>query len=158
MMGALASLNDRASTVPWWLLLPEGLAALVFAALLLVAQKQPLNLTVQVAGILAIIAGNLMVQHASWSGSLIPATASLWVGLLGIAIVLIGMGQAMAGGGWHYGVLGFLCVILGIPFLFNSTLDALVVPVVPGIAFLTSRLGAIYLSLGLRKDQVAADT
>ena len=184
-MTALASLKDRASTIPWWLLLLEGLVALVFAALLLVAQKQPLDLLIQVAGlyllvrgvllivglfvdrttwlaklvagILAIIAGILVVQHPTWSGLLIPTTTSLLVGLLGITVGVIGMGQAMAGGGWYYGVLGFLCVILGIPFLFTPMLGALIVPVVLGIAFLIGGLGAVYLALSARKEQVASE-
>lgn len=34
-MSAPTSLKDRASTIPWWLLLLEGLVALVFAAFLI---------------------------------------------------------------------------------------------------------------------------
>lgn len=167
------ALKERVLSSPWWLVLIEGVAAVVLGILLLAAPGKTLVAMITVvglffivkgvlyftglfvdrsqwfakviAGILSLVVGIIVVQHPAWASALVPTTLSLTVGVLAIAIGIIGLGQAVTGGDWIHGALGLLSILIGLPFIFNpsgtSTILAPIlgiVAVVGGIVFIVT--------------------
>ena len=147
---------------PWWLVLIEGIAALILGILLLLAPGKALIALVGVvglyflvrgilyfvdifrdqsqwlakliAGILCIVIGIIVVQHPAWAAALVPAAVGWIVAIGTIAVGAIGLGQALSGEGWWRGILGFFAVLIGIALIFNPLNAASIVPVILGIA------------------------
>jgi uncharacterized membrane protein HdeD (DUF308 family) len=163
---------------PWWLVLIEGVAALILGILLLLAPGKALVALVGIvglyflvrgilyiveifrdqtqwlakviAGVLSIIIGIIVVQHPAWAAALVPATVGWIVGIGTIAVGAIGLGQAVSGEGWWRGVLGFLAILIGIAFIFNPLNASSIVPVVLGIVGILVGLVGIVWAFRLR--------
>ena len=142
----------RETGTPWWLVLSEGIAALVVGILLLLAPKMTTLILVQtlglfwlsvgilriinifidrsmwgwklVSGIIGILAGLLVLQHPLWSTLLLPATLVILLGIGGIVMGAVSLVQAFRGAGWGTGILGVLSIIFGILLLGSSSLIA----------------------------------
>jgi uncharacterized membrane protein HdeD (DUF308 family) len=154
--------KSKVAGAPWWLVLIEGVAALILGILLLLAPGKALVALVGVvglyflvrgilyiveifhdasqwlakliAGILAIAVGIIVVRHPAWAAALVPAALGWTVGIGTIAVGAIGLGQALSGEGWWRGILGFFAILIGIAFIFNPLNAASIVPVILGIA------------------------
>jgi uncharacterized membrane protein HdeD (DUF308 family) len=156
-------------SVPWWLVLLEGIAAVIIGIFLLTAPGITLLFLVQVTGffwliggilrlvsifvdsslwgwkllasIVGVLAGLVVLQHPLWSTLLLPAVYVIILGVQGIILGGAGLIMAFQGGGWGSGVLGVLSIILGIVLLLN--------PLFIGIAVLPFVLGAFALLGGI---------
>ena len=143
---------------PWWLLLLEGIAALIIGVLLLTTDNtaelvvfmvQLLGLYWLIKGIfniiaifidstawgwklfigvIGILAGILVLQHPIWSGILVPVTLVLVLGIYGIIAGIIELIMAFQGGGWGVDILGAISILLGIIILGNRFLVTLSLP------------------------------
>jgi uncharacterized membrane protein HdeD (DUF308 family) len=133
--------------VPWWLVLLEGIAALILGVLLL---ADPAATTVVVVrllgvyflidgvfrivtifidrhgwgwklagGILGILAGLAVLQHPLWSTILVPAVTAATVGIFGMIMGVFALIQAFQGSGWGAGILGVLGILFGLVLLLN---------------------------------------
>jgi uncharacterized membrane protein HdeD (DUF308 family) len=119
--------SDKA-TVPWWLVLIQGIAAIIIGIFLLISPVTTTAVIIQFlgfywlisgifsiisifidhsmwgwklfAGVLGIIAGMLIIQHPLWSTLLVPATLIIVLGVEGLIIGAINLFQAFRGGGW----------------------------------------------------------
>jgi len=142
--------------MPWWLLLLQGIAALLVGLLLLAA---PLGSTVFIiqflgwywlisglfsivgifldsanwgwklaSGILGILAGFAVVNHPLWATVLVPTTLVWVMGFFGIFIGISTLIQAFQGGGVGPGILGALSIILGLLLLMRPFAAALSLP------------------------------
>src|SRR5918912_1056675 len=118
-------------TIPWWLILPEGIAAVIIGIFLLTAPGITLLFLVQVTGffwliggilrivsifidssswgwklvggIIGILAGIVVLQHPLWSAIVVPVWIVFLVGLLAILQGILGVVLAFQGGGWGVG-------------------------------------------------------
>lgn len=166
------------AAVPWWLLLVEGLAAIVVGVLLLMNPYKMSVLLVQVLaiywlikgiiaiisifidstawgwklfiGIVGIVAGYVLIQHPI-GGTVTVATAFVVVlGIQGIIIGIVELVQAFQGGGWGIGILGALSVIIGIWLLANAWAAAEVLPWVMGILAIIGGIVAVVWAFKLK--------
>ena len=156
-------------SIPWWLVLLEGIAAVIIGIFLLTAPGITLFFLVQVAGffwlvggllrivsifvdrslwgwklvggIIGVLAGIVVLQHPLWSTLLVPAIYVIILGIQGIIVGATSLVVAFRGGGWGAGILGALSIVFGIVLLLD--------PVFIGIAVLPFVLGAFGLVGGI---------
>lgn len=176
-MTAQAAVSSGRQTY-WWLVLLQGIAALILGILLL---TNPLATTVVLvqflgiwwfvggmfdivgmfldrtawgwklfSGILGIIAGILILQHPIWATVLVPTTLVLMMGFFGIVIGIISLIRAFQGAGWGTGVLGVLSILFGLVLVANPLLAALGLPWVLGIFGIVGGIAAIVMAFRLR--------
>lgn len=126
---------------PWWLVLIEGIVAVLIGVLLLSAPAMTTVILIQVLGIywlisgilsvvtifidtslwgwkllsglLGIVAGIVVVQHPLWSGLLVPSVYVIMLGVAGILIGIIGLIQSFQGAGWGAALVGILSILFG---------------------------------------------
>jgi uncharacterized membrane protein HdeD (DUF308 family)/predicted flap endonuclease-1-like 5' DNA nuclease len=167
--------------VPWWLVLIEGIAAIVVGLLLLTQPAVTTVVLVQLlglywlisgifsiisifidssmwgwklfAGVLGILAGILIIQHPLWSALLVPTTFVFLLGFWGLIIGIVQIIQAFRGAGWGMGVLGVLSVIFGLFLLGNAFLGALSLPLVLGIFGVVGGIIAVFGSFRIRREK-----
>ena len=149
------------NSVPWWLVLIEGIAAVIIGVLLLAEPRMTTAVLVQVLGIywfiagilsiigifvdssawgwkliigiLGIIAGLLILQHPLWATILVPTTIIIVLGIQGLIIGVVNIIRAFQGAGWGTGILGALSIIFGIILLANAFVASFALPIVLGI-------------------------
>ena len=138
---------------PWWLVLIEGVAAIVIGVLLFLAPQATLELVFQLFGLFwlvdgvlrlasaftdpvdrglkigvgaaGVLAGIIVVRHPAW---LAAALTMMVVGLLGCAGITIGalsLLQAFRGGGWGAAIVGGLSLLFGLLVLLNPLLTGI---------------------------------
>ena len=166
------------SPIPWWLVLIQGIAALIVGFFLLISPGMTTVVLVSFlglywfisgifgivsifidktawgwklfSGILGIIAGIVILQHPLWSTVLVPTTLVLLLGFLGIIIGVTNLIQAFQGGGWGIGILGVLSILIGFFLAFNPLAGALALPLVLGVFGIVGGIAAIVMAFRLR--------
>ena len=146
--------------VPWWVVLLQGIFAIILGILFLTAPGMSLVITIQFlgiywfisgifsivsifidrtswgwklfSGVLGIIAGVLILQHPLWSTILLPTTLVFVLGIQGIIIGVIALIQAFQGGGWGAGILGALSILFGLVLMANPLVGAAMLPWILG--------------------------
>lgn len=177
-MATATATASNSHVVPWWLVLIQGIAALILGILLLINPGTSSVIIVQVmgiywlisgifgiisifidshmwgwklfAGIVGILAGILILQHPLWSTVLVGATLIIIFGIQGIVIGIVNLIQAFQGGGWGIGLLGVLSIIIGLILLFNTLVAASVLPFVIGGFAIVGGIAAIIMAFRLR--------
>ena len=170
-------------TLPWWLVLLEGIFAAVFGLLLLIAPGASLLFLVQVfgfylliggllrivsifidsslwglklvIGILGILAGIVVLNHPLWSAIAIPTYIVYIVGFLAIFEGIVGLIHAFQGGGLGAGILGILVIIFGLILVLNPFIGLVALPFVLGGFMLVGGIAAIVASFRLRSSPAA---
>ncbi len=155
---------------PWWLILLNGIAAIIIGLLLLASPKETVVLLMRLLGlywiisglfgivsifvdstawgwrlfigILGIFAGWVVLDNPLWSAVLVPTTFVWLLGLQGIIIGIISLIEAFRGAGWGAGILGAISIILGAVLLGN----AFSAPVVT--AMIVAWVGGIFAIVG----------
>ena len=168
----------KALDMPWWLVLLEGIAAIILGILLLTAPQATLFVLVQLlgiywlvkgifqivsifidssgwgwklfAGVLGIVVGIIILRHPMLSAVLVPTVAVFFVGLLGVTIGVINLIQALQGGGWGLGILGALSILLGIFLTLNPLMGTVALAVVLGVLGLIGGVAAIIFAFKMR--------
>jgi uncharacterized membrane protein HdeD (DUF308 family) len=163
---------------PWWLVLLEGIVAIVVGLLLLSSPAITTAVMVQVlgiywfvagifqiisifldstawgwklfAGIVGIIAGFYIINHPILSPILVTETIVLLLGLGGLIIGVINIVRAFQGEGWGIGLLGVISIILGLVLLGNQLIASLSLPFTIGILALIGGVFAVIQAFRLR--------
>jgi uncharacterized membrane protein HdeD (DUF308 family) len=171
------------TAIPWWLVLLEGIAAVIIGIFLLAAPADALLFLVQVlgffwliggifrivsifvdsslwgwklfAGVLGILAGIVVLQHPLWSAVLVPTVLIILLGIQGIISGVISLVMAFRGGGWGIGILGILSVIIGLILLFDPLAAVVALPIVLGAFSLVGGIAAIVMAFSVRKGLAA---
>jgi uncharacterized membrane protein HdeD (DUF308 family)/predicted flap endonuclease-1-like 5' DNA nuclease len=171
-------------TIPWWLVLIQGIAAILIGFFLLISPATTTFVIIQflgfywlisgifgiisiffdrrmwgwklIAGLLGILAGVLIIQNPLWSTLLVPATLIIVLGIEGLIIGVINLIQAFRGGGWGIGVLGVLSILFGLILLGNPYLAALGLPFILGILGIVFGVIAIFGAFRIRSAENAA--
>ena len=174
--------NQKASkyrnpVVPWWLVLIEGVAAIIVGLALLFRPAPTTLLLVQFLGIywlisgiislaslfwdrtewgwklangiIGILAGAVIIAHPLVSTLLVPTTLAIIIAIGGIIIGVVGLIQAFRGGGWGIGVLGALSILLGILLLANPVITGMVLPWLLGGFLIVGCILALLAAFGL---------
>jgi uncharacterized membrane protein HdeD (DUF308 family) len=170
--------------IPWWVVLLEGIAAVVIG-LLLLTQPAVTLLTLVVflglylliagivdlvsmfvdrsqwgwklaAGVLGIFAGVVIVRHPLWATVLIPAVLVWVLGAFAVVMGLVRLAAAFTGAGWGAGILGVLSIILGLILLLNPIESTVVLVLVAAIWAIVGGGMAIVGSFWVRGTQAGA--
>ncbi|HUS94051.1 MAG TPA: HdeD family acid-resistance protein [Patescibacteria group bacterium] len=164
--------------VPWWLVLIEGIAAVIIGLMLLAKPGMTTAILVQIVGIywfiagilsivsifidssawgwkliigiLGILAGLLIIRHPLYSTFLVPTTLIIILGIEGIIIGAINIFRAFKGAGWGAGILGALSIIFGILLLANPAMGALALPFVLGIFAIVGGIMAVVAAFRMK--------
>jgi uncharacterized membrane protein HdeD (DUF308 family) len=173
------TVSAEGKMVPWWLVLLQGIAAVIIGLLLLTATAQTVTFLVVFLGfywlisgifgivsifvdssqwgwklflgILGIVAGIIVLNHPLWAAILVPTTLVIVLGIQGIIIGVIGLIQAFQGAGWGVAVLGVLSIIFGLILLFNPMVaGVLALPIVLGIFGIVGGILAIIAAFQMK--------
>ena len=168
----------RGETLPWWLVLVEGILVVLFGLLLLVAPGASLFFMVQilglylfiagilrimgifldssfwglklVAGILCLIAGLAVLRHPLWSTIAATSVVAVIVGFLAILQGIAGLVVAYQGGGWGLGILSVLGLLIGLILVINPLIGVAAVTFILGIFMLIGGIGSVVQAFRMR--------
>src|SRR5215210_2504508 len=182
-MTAFAQRTEEAS-LPWWLVLLEGIAAAIIGLFLLTAPGATLFVLIQVLGIfwlvgglfriisifldsslwgwkliagaLGIIAGIVVLQHLLWSSVLVPAIYIIILGIQGLVLGGVNLVMAFRGEGWGIGILGALSIVFGLVLLFNVWIGVAALPYILGAVSIVGGGAAIAIAFAMRSMERGA--
>jgi uncharacterized membrane protein HdeD (DUF308 family) len=174
----MTTASAEGQMVPWWLVLLQGIAAIIIGLLLLTNTAATVAFLVLVLGfywlisgifsiigifvdssqwgwklfmgILGIIAGIIVIQHPLWSSILIPTLTATIIAIFGIIMGIIGLIQAFQGAGWGAAILGVLSILFGILLLANPLISAVALVIVLGAFGIIGGALAIISALRVR--------
>ncbi len=161
MTSETVATQSDTSSVPWWLILIEGLAAISVGILLLANPSNTLAVLVRLlgiyffvtgilsiiaifidsiawgwklfAGIIGILTGFIIIEYPLWSKLLVPTTLVLVIAVFAIIIGLINIIHGFQGAGWGKGILGVIGILLGVVLLARPILATISLPFVLGV-------------------------
>jgi uncharacterized membrane protein HdeD (DUF308 family) len=167
----MLSTSEAVVSHPWWIVLLEGIAAIIIGILLLISPGTTTVLLVQVlgfywlivgvlalvslfvdrtlwgwrlcSGIIGILAGLVIIRDPLWSALLIPTFLVIVLAIQALIQGVIKLVHSFRGGGFGAFVLGILNILLGVILLFNPLIAALFVPIIVGILALIGGVVAI---------------
>ena len=172
------------AATPWWLVLLEGIAAVLIGVLLLTEPGATLFTIVVFlgvywlitgildlvmlfvdrsqwgwklfSGIVGIAAGVVIVRHPWWAAALIPTTLVWILGAIGVIIGLVSFVRAFTGGGWASAILGVISILLGGLLLANTVMSTVVLLYAVAIWAIVGGIFGIVGAFFLRGRQHAA--
>jgi uncharacterized membrane protein HdeD (DUF308 family) len=170
--------NQSNKHFPWWVVLLEGIFALIFGILLLANPAAATAALVQLlgfyfvihgifqlvsifiepsmwgwklcGGILGILAGMVVINHPLWSTLLVPATIVIFLGVDALIIGVISLVQTFKGGGWLAGILGVIGILIGFALLGTPLITSWKLSYVYGMIGVAGGFIAIYSAFKLR--------
>jgi len=180
----MASRTETAVSVPgfpWWIVLVEGIFALIFGIFLITAPGATSVFLVTVLGfywlirgifsiieifipntgthwgwllfmgILGIIAGMAVLRHPAYATVFVGTFLIVFLAVDGLLIGLMGLVRAFMGAGWGTGILGALSVIIAIFLFANLWVATLALPVILGALLIVGGIVAIFFSFSVRR-------
>ncbi|GHO99964.1 hypothetical protein KSF_100120 [Reticulibacter mediterranei] len=178
------STSEELMHLPWWMVLLEGIAALIIGVLLLTSPGMTTLVLTQVlgfywlivgvlalvnlfvdhslwgwklcSGILGILAGLVIIRHPLWSTLFIPALVVLVLAVQSLIQGGIKIFEAFRGGGFGAVILGILNILLGVVLLSAPLMAAFVLPLVVGIFALIGGVAAIFGAFRLHNSALRA--
>jgi len=172
------AVQQENQNIPWWVVLLQGIAAVILGLFLLAKPGMTMVVVVQLigiywfvagifqivaifidhtqwgwklfSGILGIIAGMIIIEHPLWSPILLTSVLIIVLGIEGLIIGIINLIQAFKGGGWGVGILGALSILFGLVLLANVLLATFSVPWVLGVLGIVGGVIAIIYSFRLK--------
>ncbi|HEU5379464.1 MAG TPA: DUF308 domain-containing protein [Ktedonobacteraceae bacterium] len=177
-MSMIQPLRANAQPFPWWIVLLDGIAALIVGICLLISPGMTTLVLVQFlgfywlisgtlsivgifvnrslwgwklcVGILGILAGLVVIRHPLWSALFLPLSLVITLGILGLAQGIAKFAQAFQGGGIGAVLLGIIDIIFGIILLTSPLMGALAFILVLGILAVLEGIAAILAAFRLR--------
>lgn len=176
MGAAVASSGPR---IAWWVVLIQGIAAIIIGILLLTNPIQTASIIVFAVGLYWLITGVISLiriftdrSHWGWKlftgiigiiagwflitnmgeGSVVifGVTVIIVLAIQGIIMGIIGLVEAFQGGGWGPGIIGAISIVIGILLLGSPLGYAAVLPWVVGIFAIVGGIFAIIMAFRLR--------
>ena len=180
MITGTAGRPELAST--WWLLLLQGIAAILLGLMLLSAPAATLVSLVTflgfywmisgvlslvrvfvdrsvpwirslLSGIVGILAGLFVVNHPLLAALAVPATLVIILGIDGFVMGLLDMVRGVKGGGMGAFVLGGVNILIGLLLLARPLVAALAVPFIFGVILFVQGVGLVFLALRNRRQE-----
>jgi uncharacterized membrane protein HdeD (DUF308 family) len=175
--------NQMGTFFPWWLLLIQGIIALILGIFLITYPIRTLSVIIWflgfywffsgivtlftafvdsrdrgwkiLLGILGIILGLLILAYPLYSTLVVPFVFTVMVGVFALVYGFIALYGGFTGKGWGVGILGLLSIFFGILILANPVAATIAVPFVFGIFGIVFGFAAIVGSFFLRSAQKA---
>ena len=168
------------SSVPWWLVLLQGILSILVGIMLVTAPGSTMIVLVRLLGwywlikgifslcavfhpeakahrgwliftsLLGILAGFAVLDHPLISAVFVPAVLVTFIGIAGLLIGFNEILAAFRGAGWSMGLLGVTSVLLGGAVLGNTLISVAVLPYVIGAVELIGGLVALVIAIQLR--------
>lgn len=163
---------------PWWVVLLEGIFAIIVGLFLLYSPAITTVFLIQVlgifwlaggilsvlgafvfsgnrmwkllAGILSIIAGIVILTYPIYSPFVVLTLFVIFIGVWAIISGAVKLVSGLKGEGWGTGILGIVTIILGLLLLGNTLLGALALPWVFGIFLVIGGIGGVIGGLKMR--------
>jgi len=166
---------------PWWVVLVEGIFALIFGLLLITAPGSTSLFLVTVLGfywlirgifsiieifipntgthwgwllfmgILGIIAGMVVLRNLGYATVLVGTFIIVFLAVDALIMGIMGLIRAFTGGGWGPGILGILTIIIAILLFTNVFGAVLALPIVLGAFMIVGGIVAIFYSFRIRR-------
>jgi uncharacterized membrane protein HdeD (DUF308 family) len=164
--------------VPWWVVLLEGVIAIIVGLFLLYRPAVTTIFLLQIlgifwlaggilsvlgafifsgnrlwkllSGILSIIAGIAILMYPIYSPFVVLTFFVIFIGIWAIISGAAKLAWGLKGGGWGMGILGVLTIVLGLLLLTNSLAGALALPWVFGFFLVIGGIGAVIGGLKMR--------
>jgi uncharacterized membrane protein HdeD (DUF308 family) len=188
-MSANGALETRSGVEPtglfrWWVVLIEGVAAVIIGVLLFMAPQATFELVLELfglfwlvvgvlrlagaftdptdrglniaVGVAGVVAGLIVVRHPIWLAAALTMLISGLLGCAGVAIGALSLIQAFRGGGWGAAVVGVLSLLFGVLILLNPVLTGVAWIYLYAGASLIGGLIAIAMAFRIRKRSGAA--
>lgn len=182
----MAIISRKPWAYVWWLVLLQGILALVVGALLVIMPGVSVTLLVQVLGIywiitgilaligiflksvdvhwgwllarglLSIIGGIFVLSFPLFSAALVPLGLVLILAVQSLVVGVAGIIEGIRGGGWGSGVLGVLGILLAIVLLIAPVVVTTLLIILVGAIQLFSGFALVLLSVRLRHMQRGA--
>lgn len=175
-----AAVAAKPATIPWWIVLIQGIAAMIIGVLLLTNPLQTAAIIVWSVGLYWVITGVISLVriftdrgHTFWKlfsgiigilagwflmtnvgdGAVVifGVTVIIVLAIQGIIMGIVGLIEAFQGGGWGPGILGSISIIIGILLLGSPLGYAAVLPWVIGIFAIVGGIFAVIMAFRLRK-------
>ncbi len=170
----------EAQGFPWWIVLVEGIIALIFGILLITAPGRTTLFLITILGfywlirgifsiieiflpnrsthwgwllfmgILGIVAGIVVLRNLVFATVVVATFVVVFLAIDGLIMGLLGLIRAFTGGGWGPGILGILTIIIGLFLLANVFGAALFLPIVLGAFMIAGGIVAIFYSFRIR--------
>lgn len=163
---------------PWWVVLLEGILAILVGLFLLYSPAATTVFLIQVlgifwlaggiisvlgafifsgnrlwkllAGVLSIIAGIVILTYPLYSPFVVLTLFVIFIGVWAMITGVVRVIGAFKGEGWGSGILGILTIILGILLLMNTLAGALALPWVFGFFLILGGIVAVIAGLKMR--------
>ena len=179
-MASNTATSVEAPAFPWWIVLVEGIFALIFGLFLITAPGATSVFLVTVLGfywlirgifsiieifipntgihwgwllfmgILGIIAGMVVLRNSLYATILIGTFVIVFLAVDALIMGIMGLIGAFTGGGWD-GILGILTIIIAL-FLFANVFGAvLALPIILGAIMIVGGIVAIFFSFRIRR-------
>lgn len=165
--------------VPWWLVLLEGLVALIVGIYLFISPAPTVIILVSILGwywlitgiltlitlildrtdaawrslsaLLGIAAGIIIIGHPLWSAAIVPGTLVVLAGVLGICFGFISLFWALKEG-WGAAVMGVLSILFGLLLIGSPMVGIAILVYLLGALGVVGGLASIYLAIKLRSS------
>ena len=175
---ATAEMSRKGARLPWWLVLIEGILAIIVGVMLLVWPAKTFTTLVfflgfwwlmdgifdivsiffdrtqwgwkLFMGIIGIIAGIFLIQAPLQGALILAPTYVIILGFMGIFYGIMGLVNAFRGAGWGAGIIGAISIVFGIFLLANIWAASLAVPTVFGIFAIAGGFMAIVLAFRMK--------
>ena len=175
---------EQTGVFPWWLVLVEGIAAILIGILLFMAPQATLELVIQLfglfwlvggvlriasvftdpidrglkvfVGIIGILAGIAVFRHPMWLAYFMTGMFVIVLGGLGVVIGAISLFMAFRGGGWGAGIVGVLSLLFGLLVLLNPLLAGTGFIFLYAAVSLVGGVISVVVGLKMRKAPVVA--
>jgi uncharacterized membrane protein HdeD (DUF308 family) len=163
---------------PWWVVLLEGVIAILVGLFLLYSPAVTTIFLIQIlgifwlaggilsvlgafvfsgnrlwkllAGILGIIAGIVILTYPIYSPFVVLTLFVIFIGVWAIITGAVKLIGGLKGEGWGTGILGILTIILGLLLLTNTLAGSLALPWVFGFFLIIGGIGAVIGGLKMR--------
>lgn len=170
--------------MPWWVILLQGIAAVIIGILLLTETSATIFTLVVLLGIyflvagvfdligifvdsnawgwklftgvLGVIAGIVILRDPYWSTVLVPLTLTWILGGIGVVMGAVQILRGIQGAGWGAGLMGLLTLVLGVLLLLHPVYSTLVLAWVLGAWAIVGGVVGIFASFRLRSPRSAA--
>ncbi len=173
-----AALSMETKAMPWWLILIEGILAIIIGILLFTSTAQTMAGLVIFLGLYWLIKGifdiiSMFVDHTAWGWKLfigiigilagivilrhpivstvaVPLVFTWVLGFYAIIAGIVMLIQAFKGGGWGIGIMGVIGILIGIFLLGNTLLGAQMVVWLSAFTMVVGGIAAIVIAFKAR--------
>jgi len=170
--------DEAVHLFPWWVLLLQGILALILGIMFLAFPMGTLFVMVTFLGaywfvsgifalaslatdrtnmgtkivlaLLGIIAGILILVYPLYSAIIVPEIFIIMIAVWGIFMGCVSLFASFKGGGIGAGIIGVLAIIFGCIILFNPLITVLFLPFVLGVFGIAGGLAAIFFSFKIK--------